>query len=64
MPVSKRLVATLDNPVPPFGTGSTPLTSDVRSTELPTSAAFTILLFESKPKLPPLAIVPDSVASR
>ena len=54
----------LVTPVPPFPAGRVPVTSLVKSTELPTSAALTILLLESKPKLPPLAIVPVDMSSK
>ena len=51
-------------PVPPFATGKVPETSLVKLTSLPTSAAFTILLFESNPKLPPDATVPEDTSSK
>ena len=61
LPSNIALFVKLVAPVPPLPTGSVPVASDAKSTEL---AAFTILLFESRPRLLPLAIVPDATSSR
>ena len=64
VPVNIELSARLVAPVPPFATGNVPVTSLAKSIDPEGLADLTILLFESRPRLPPLAMVPESTFSK